>query len=198
MKLREIIKLSAIILNLDDVLNGTKIYDETYDITNEQNVIKNGTVEERTLNLLMRCFNLVYSEIATDYFPLICQEKITVQNGNYKLSDLENRLYKLVKIEDEDYKEPKFKIYDNVLYVKNGTYTIVYSFVPTKCSLNSEVNNFNGKIVDRIFAYGINKEYCFISGLYEEAESYRLKFEDCIKLCKSNQKNLTLYKRRWI
>lgn len=198
MKLREIIKLSSLVLNLDDISSGTKIYDETFDITDEQDTIKNGTIEERTINLLIRCFNLIYCEIATDYFSLISQEKITVTGGSYKLSGLENQFYKLIKLEDSAYREPQYKIYDNTLYIKDGEYSIAYSYIPPKCTLNSEVNNFNGKITDRIFVYGINKEYCFISGLYEEAESYRVKFEEGIKLVGRNQKNLTLYRRRWI
>lgn len=197
MKLREIIKLSSVMLNLDDILNGEHIYDESFDITDEQNVILNGSIEERNLNLLVKCFNLVYSELATDYFPLITLENIEVINGSFNLNNLQNNFYKIVKLENEQGFVGKFEIYDNILYIKNGKYKLIYAYTPEKVTLNSDINNFNGKIVDRVFAYGLNKEFCFISGLYSEAESYKTKFEEAIKSASILKRNINLPRRRW-
>jgi len=197
MKLREIIKLSCVMLSLDDLLSSTELYDENFDILDEHSVTTSGTNIERNLNLLINCFNIAYSEIATDYFPLITLEKIIVTNGCFKLSNLQNEFYKLVKLEDKEGLSVCYDIYDNILYVKNGEYNLVYCYVPNKLTLNSEVNNFNGKLVDRVFAYGINKEYCFISGLYSEAESYKSKFEEAIKASKTIKREIKLPRRRW-
>lgn len=197
MKLREIIKLSCVMLSLDEILQSTELYDENFDILDEQSVTTSGTNIERNLNLLIKCFNLAYSELATDYFPLITLEKIIVNDGNFNLKNLQNDFYKLVKLEDRDGLSACYDIYDNILYTKNGEYTLVYCYVPQKLTLNSEVNNFNGKLVDRVFAYGVNKEYCFISGLYSEAESYKSKFEEAIKLCKTIKREIKLPRRRW-
>lgn len=197
MKLREIVKLSCIMLNIDEVLNGEKLYDESFDIENENSIILTGSVEERNLNLLVRCFNLVYNEIATDYFPLITLENIKITNGSFNLNNLQNKFYKLIKIESDDILVNKFEIYDNILYLKNGDYKIVYAYSPDKVTLNSEINTFNGKIMDRIFAYGLNKEFCFISGLYSESESYKAKFEESLKSAKIVKHSIKLPKRRW-
>ncbi|MBE5745764.1 MAG: hypothetical protein E7359_00540 [Clostridiales bacterium] len=197
MKLREVIKLSSIMLNIDEVLNGDKIYDESYDLIDEKSINTSNSVEERNLNLLVKCFNLVYTELATDYFPLITMETIKIENGSFNLNNLSNIFYKIVKIECNDNLVDKFDIYDNILYLKNGEYKIVYAYTPVKVSLNSELNTFNGKISDRVFAYGLNKEYCFISGLYSEAESYRTKFEECLKSASVLKHSIKLPKRRW-
>lgn len=197
MKLREIIKLSCVMLGLEDLLTSTELYDEAFDTLDENVLLSQGTNTQKNLNLLVKCFNIVNSEIATDYFPLITLEKISVKDGSFKLIDLQNDFYKLIKLEDKDGLSVCYEIYDNILYVKNGEYNLVYCYVPQKLTLNSEVNNFNGKLVDRIFAYGINKEYCFISGLYSEAECYKNKFEDGIKFSKIVRKQINLPKRRW-
>lgn len=197
MKLREIIKLSAIMLSLDDVLECEELYDESYDILKENEIIASGNSVEKNLNLMIRCFNLVYNEIATDYLPLVTIENINITTGNFDLKNLENHFYKLIKLEDKHGNNVKFDIYDNILYVKNGEYKVVYCYIPEKVTLNSEVNNFNGKIVDRVFAYGLNKEYCFISGLYSEAESYKTKFEESLKSASSLKKDIKLPHRRW-
>lgn len=197
MKLREIIKLSCMMLSIDDVLNGEKLYDENFDILDEDSIITSGSVEERNLNLLVKCFNLVYSEIATDYFPLITMENIKVSNKSFNLNELQNNFHKIIKIECNDKIVDKYEIYDSILYLDNGEYKIVYAYTPTKVTLNSEINNFNGKIVDRVFAYGLNKEFCFISGLYSEAESYKTKFEQGLESASRLKRNIKLPKRRW-
>ena len=198
MKLREIIKLSAIMLSIDDVLNGDKIYDETFDITDEKSIIADGSIEERNLNLLIRCFNLAYNELATDYFSLLHCEKIVVKNGSFNLNLLNQNFHKIVKLSCNEEVCEKFEIYDNILYVKDGEYNIVYSFIPEFATLNTEINNFNGSVTERILVYGLNKEYCFISGLYSEAESYKIKYEEAIKQALSFKRNINLPKRRWL
>ena len=124
-------------------------------------------------------------------------ENIEVTNGSFNLKNLQNNFYKIVKIESENGLVERFEIYDNILYVKNGKYKLVYAYSPEKVTLNSDVNTFNGKIVDRIFAYGLNKEFCFISGLYSEAESYKTKFEEAIKSVSIVKRNINLPRRRW-
>lgn len=197
MKLRDIIKLSAIMLSIDDVLNGTKLYDEIYDIEDEENIIVSGSLEERNLNLLMRCFNLAYKELATDYFTLVAKEKVKIENGVFYLTDLAEEFYKIIKVEDKSGKNIKYEIYGSSLFCKDGEYFVYYAYVPSFAKLNTELNNFNGKATERIFVYGLNKEYCFISGLYSEAESYKVKFEEAIKQAMKVKKNLNLPKRRW-
>jgi len=197
MKLRDIIKLSCVMLSLEEVLQSRELYDENFDILDEMQVNTAGTSLEKTFNLLINCFNNAYQEIATDYFPLITMEKITVVNGCYNLSNLSNNFYKLVKIEDNYGQSVDAKIYDNFIYIKNGEYNVVYCYTPNKITLNGSINNFNGRLVDRVFAYALNKEYCFVSGLYSEAESYKTKFEEAIKMAKSNKKEIKLPKRRW-
>lgn len=197
MKLREIVKLSSIMLNLDDVLSSSKLYDETFDITSEQTTLTGEDELDKTFNLLIRCFNLSYSEIATDYLPLINYETIEVTNKNFDLSKLSKKFFKLIKLEDKNSFDVKYTIYNNTLVAKDGEYNIIYCYLPSFASLNSDVEDFNGKIVDRVFAYGLCKEYCYISGLYDEAESFKVKFEESLKALNSNKKNIVLPKRRW-
>jgi len=201
MKLRDVIKLSATMLSLDEILNGTKIYDETFDITKEYNVIAEGTTktsEEKTLELLVRCFNLVYQELATDYIPLVVCENIVISKGSFDLADLDYKFYKLVKLVDKNGYEVKTEIYDNVLYAKNGNYKLIYCYIPEFASLNSTLNDFNGKLTDRVFALGLNKEYCYVCGLFDESLAFKTKFEDSLNACERQKKNIIMPKRRWI
>lgn len=198
MKLRDIVKLSAIMLNLDDVLSSEELYDASYDIDSEDEVLTDGDDIDKTFNLLIRCFNLAYSEIATDYVPLLDSCEIQVSGGEFDLTSLDNTFYKFIKLEDKLGREIKCNIYNNTLKAQDGTYNLIYCYVPEFCSLNDDVNNFNGKILDRVFAYGINKEYCYISGMYEEANSYKIKFEESLKACCQNKKSVILPRRRWV
>lgn len=200
MKLREIIKLSSIMLGLEDVLTMEELYNESFDITDENSYLQNdeetNAINVRNLNLLVRCFNLAYSEIATDYVPLKFKETIHVALGYFDLDNLTKKFYKLIKIENSKGRNAEYEIYSNKIYLENGTYTIIYNYIPNFATLNTELETFDGKILDRVFAYGLNKEYCYISGLYSEAESWKNKFEDSLKLVLLKQ-NFDLPKRRW-
>lgn len=200
MKLREIIKLSSIMLGLDDILTMEELYNNSFDITDENSYLQNdeedNAVNVRNLNLLVRCFNLAYSEIATDYVPLKFKETIQVVSGFIDLRTLTKKFYKLIKIENSKGKKVEYEMYSNKLYLENDTYTLTYTYIPSFATLNTEIETFDGKILDRVFAYGLNKEYCYISGLYSEAESWKNKFEDSLKLVLLKQ-NFSLPKRRW-
>lgn len=201
MKVRDIVKLSATMLGLDELLDGSKIYDETFDIEKEYNEITEGAVkssEEKTLELLTRCFNLVYKEIATDYIPLAIVENIEVSGGSFSLSKLDKDFYKLCRLENKFGIEVKCEIYDNVLYVKDGNYRIVYCYKPEFATLNSEVSDFNGKLTDRVLALGLNKEYCYVSGEYDQSGVYKSKFEESLECAMRARKNIVMPRRRWL
>jgi len=198
MKLREIIKLACVILQLDELLNSEYLFDENYDILDEQSILTSGTSTEKTLNLLIKCFNLAYSEIATDYLPLITMQNVTVYDGVYNLNALDNNFYKLIKLENKNGESSSFKIVDNILYAKNGDYQLYYCYIPNALTLNSDVSNFNGRVYDRIFVYGLVKEFYCINGLYEEAKFFQTKFEESIKNSKVVKKEIKLPKRRWL
>jgi hypothetical protein len=178
-------------------LNSDLLDDDNFALKTFEEISKNGTNVEQTINLLVKCFNFAYIEIASDYIPLITMEKIKVKNGEFNLSELSNIIYKIVKLETKSGEIVNAKSYGNVLYAKDGEYNLYYAFVPNIATLNTEINNFNGKVLDRVFAYGINKEYTYINGLYSESESYKIKFEEALKSALSEKRNLTLPKRRW-
>ncbi len=200
MKLRDVLKLSATMLSLDEILDGSKIYDETFDCSKDYTKPSEETTktsEEKTLELLVRCFNLVYQEIATDYIQLAVCEDITISDGNFNLNSLDNKFYKLIKLVDQNGFDKKCEIYDDVLYAKNGNYKIIYCYIPTFALLNSDLCDFNGKITDRLFALGVCKEYCYICSRFNESNAYKNKFEDSLKACDKSKKNIVLPKRRW-
>ena len=57
MKLKDIIKLSCVMLNLDDVLNSDLLDDDNFALKTFEEISKNGTNVEQTINLLVKCFN---------------------------------------------------------------------------------------------------------------------------------------------
>ncbi len=201
MKLRDVVKLSATMLSLDEILTGDKIFDETFEVTKEYNKVTEGVIktdEEKTLELMVRCFNLAYQEIATDYLPLVVCEDIEISDGSFDLTKLDNRFFKFVKLINKNSFEEKCEIYDDVLYAKNGTYKIIYCYIPSFAGLNSQLLDFNGKITDRILALGLCKEYCYICDRFNESTAFKTKFEDSLKACFKTKKNIVLPKRRWI
>ncbi len=195
MTVRDIVKLSSTMLELNDVLNLECLNDETFNITKEYNVTTED--EKNCLVKLVRCFNNVYTEIATDYLSLVKIENITVESGSFDLTNLSNKFYKFIKLLNEFGEDVRCEIYDEILYVKNGKYRLYYCYVPEFATLNDKVNNFNGRVTERVFALGLNKEFCYMNGMLDEANFYRNEFERSLEKSYGDKKNIVLPKRRW-
>ena len=160
-------------------------------------------VDERTkleFNNLVQSLNLCYSEIALDYMPLLCSEQVLVENNKIYVMDLAHELKDVHSITSLDNnKSFKFVIYPD--YIKTnvlGNVNITYSYVPEQISVNDNVNNFAGRLSLKCLALGVAAEYCFLSGLYDDAKIFDARFKNILKIECRKKSNITLPKRRWL
>ena len=71
MSVKDIIKLACVFLNKQELIE-TNVFDETLRKPTEE--------EQKEVEMLLRCLNLIVGEISCDYLPLINQENVTVSN----------------------------------------------------------------------------------------------------------------------
>lgn len=189
MTIKSILKTACIFLQKDELLSVQSL-DGIGTETDEQT---------KELSHLLRCLNLVLSEIATDYIPLLKTETVSSTDGKILLSSLSKDVLDIVKVENKFMLSEPYKLFPGSIETIPGEVKITYSYEPAKLeSLTSEIENFSGKLTDRLVAYGVAMEYCFICGLHDDASIWEKRFKDGLLIAARKKSAIRLPKRRWI
>lgn len=190
MTVKQVLHLASIYLNCEQEF-ATLIDGET----EEQN-----TIIATQFNRLLTSLNLCYNEIALEYLPLLVTQKIVVENNKIYLMDLSKELkdvYSITSLDDK--KSFKFKVYADYISTNvNGAVKITYSYVPDELTLNSSINNFLGRVSVKCLALGTAKEYCYLEGLYDDANIWEDRYKNTLKIQTRKKAEITLPKRRWL
>lgn len=182
MKVNDVIKQVATYLQLANVMSA--------DLTSES--LDSQT--QKDVNLILSSVNEVLSEIATEYLPLIANEEVTIQNGEFDLTTLSKPFHKLVKVRTTK----KYAVDFETLKIENGTYKLEYCFLPEIAEIGDDIVGFDTKLTTYSLSFGVAAEFCMISGNYSEAEMWSSKFENAMQAISKPHKTFMLKKRRWL
>lgn len=188
MIVKDIIKIACLFLGKENFENLTELGG------NETSTDS----QKKELALLLKCLNLTYSEIASDYVPLLCCENIQTENGKIMFCDLTKNFCELKSLKDENGYRLKYKLFPDYILTDASKVEITYSYLPTALtSYESLVENFSKKVSEKILAFGLAMEYCFISGLYDDAEMWEKRFKDALFIKNNKKTEIKLPRRRW-
>lgn len=188
MEIVNIIKNACVFLQKDELL----------DITELGGTSTSTTAQQKEINMLLRCLNLVYNEIATDYIPLIKTEKVASTNGEILFSSLTNKILDIKRIEDKYGIRVNYKLYPDKILTIDGEVCLTYSYEPEELEdLTSTMESFSEKLTERVFAYGVAMEYSFISGLHDDASIWETRFKDGLLIAVRKKSEMRLPARRW-
>lgn len=142
--------------------------------------IENGTTlttdEQEEANKLLRAFNLTLNEVATEYLSTSAEERKYGSAVNF--SSLSHTPSEIRSVKGENGDDVSFKVLsDKIKIYENGWHYIRYNYLPSDRALTDDFDYENSKVGARAFAYGTASEYLLMSGRYEEAQNYRIKFE---------------------
>lgn len=163
MTVLDLIKKSAVILNIDDLANSTVTPE------NETEVLQHNF----TLNRLFELTKIMLNEITTYYAPITKRVIITSVDKKIELSACPNFL-KIVGIRrDEVF--VKYRIVDeNIEVAEDGEFEIIYHQIPVVTSLLNEIQ-LEG-VSEDILVDGLNAYYCLACGLYSDFSIYNGKY----------------------
>ena len=82
------------------------------------------------------------------------------------------------------------------LQMDNALSAIEIEYLPLE--KQNEIECFSNKITEKVFAFGVAMEYCFIQGLYDDAQIWEKRFKDALLVRASKKSNMKLPVRRWI
>ena len=143
--------------------------------------------------------NMVRKRLATEYFSLKTKENIdTASQDVFLFKNLTKPFHKLIKVTNNE-KSVRFDILNNGILLPKGVYEIWYQYLPDVINYSdTQIDDFNGKVNERIYALGIASEYCLLNGMYDTSNYFEEKFINAINSIKTSSGFKNLPKRRWL
>ena len=181
MKLNEIIKMCSEMLNLDlpDVNSGSDLPDI--------HIVK----------ILQSCANFVYEELYRDYATSLRKTVVDVVDGFADTSVY--RMCKVIALTDGEGNDVKFRYSDGGIYVEaDGRYNMCYARLPDVIGLNDEVVMPSPRITERIFIYGIIREYYAALGDWVNAKQWDERYKDALAVACGKTSSMRLPVRGWL
>lgn len=187
-KIKDVLELCCVLLQLDNVLVYLNGGDS---LTEEQR-----QQAEKEANLLLKCANMVFDEIAAEYIHLNAVEKHTSADGRIPYQDFTLRPIDIYAVKQNGKYVP-FKRLPDELVTYGGEVEIYFTYKHGKKEIGDNLD-FDGRLSVRAAAYGTAAEYSLISGLYEESLIWDKRYKDCLFASLRSQKSVCLPQRSWI
>ena len=157
---------------------------------------------QKILNDLIYCFNEVYQELLTDYFPIVIEEEMTLdKTRRVVFENLNNHILRLYAILDENYQNLSYVVLSSFARLNCPIKKVIvrYSYLPALASsLNDELDCANIGITERIMALGVSAEYCLYRGKMNEASIFEQKYKNSIESAKLPTKRMYVKSRKWV
>lgn len=154
------------------------------------------TRESEKLETMIKCFNLVNQEIASDYLPFLLEEEIDVRNSILNFSSLSKNVVAVYQVKDCLGFGLKFRNYPNYVEIFGAAKKIVYSYLPAELELDAQVESNNG-LSERVYAYGVASEYLLVDGMSDDAEIWEERFKESLFMLSRRHGEHRLPRRRW-
>lgn len=181
MTVKEIIITACEMFEQDEIAEKLK---DGQDFTEEESAI---------VNQLIKCYNFIQNELATEFTPLLHKEKIESDGQGFSISNLEKRLAYIVSFKDEEGQNLKYKLLAGKL-IFEGKGELTYCYCPDKATIDDESVLL---IPERVVAYGILREYFLLNGSSSEASSFETKFKNSLLNFSRKKTEVIMPSRNW-
>lgn len=151
---------------------------------------------DKDLRLILDCINIVQMRICTEFHTLLSEENIVVENGEFEIENLSQKLYKIKQISAQN-ESVKYSYFENKILLSDGSYKIKYAFIPNDVGFTDSVETHNGNLTLLTIAYGVCSQFCTIKGLSDEAQQWEDKFTQSIAKNFKKLGQIEIKPRRW-
>ncbi len=153
--------------------------------------------EEQTLlrDSLVKCFNLVNNEIASEFIPIIKSELVKTKDFKIKFSDLTYKPIQIISVKDTKGRKVKFKVFDDYVVAIANVVEVTYTTMPEEYTFEDEISS---TLPERVFAYGIAREYYFMQTLFDEADIWEERFKNTLEILQRKKSGTIMAGRRWL
>lgn len=152
-------------------------------------------LHQQQCDKLLLYFNLIREEIANSYQPNLQAEKFNIKNFKLDISSFSKPLCEIYSIKDKFGRNVNYKIFDGYIFVCAKEVEVIYSAEVQPLSIESE---FLATLPERIYAYGVAREECFIENRYEDANMWESRFKGALEIMLRRKSVVKIPQRRWI
>lgn len=177
-----------IILKVCDLLEKPELADainSSEQLTQEQN-------EE--VEKFVKCLNLVRNEVATEMIPNAKMETILTEDGRIDFQTLSSDVIEILSVKDGMGNSINYDSFPDHILTTEGKVKIKYNASPEELNYSSE---FSSTLPQRVWAYGVVREYYFIQSLYQDASVWDERFKNSIQALTSKKSETVIPRRRW-
>ena len=151
--------------------------------------------ESAICDSLVKCFNLVNNEIASEYIPILKNEVVKTKDFKVEFSDLTFSPSQIISVKDAYGRKIRFKVFDDYIMALASSVEITYTTMPTQLTLESE---FSSTLPERVYAYGIAREYYFLQSLFDDADIWEERFKNTLQVLQRKRSEILMPRRRWL
>lgn len=181
MKLEEVITIA--LTYLGDEMSGDDLAKSEYD---------------DKIKLLVKCANIMMTEIASDYLPLEDECEVEAKEYRFSYENIPRRVHSIVSITDDKNQNVDFKSRSyTCLTSKNGMLKVRYKYLPEQVDLKDDCD-VDTRVSERTLALGTCAEYCMINGMYEQSSGFSERFKQDMRSCVRPPKSITIKAREWV
>lgn len=153
------------------------------------------TEEAKVVEQLEKCFNLVNNEIASEFVPIKKIEQVEVSNGKIMFSSFSKKPFKILYVKNSLGRKIRFKVFENYIMALCKKAIVCYSTLPEDLTIDDEFDTF---LPERIYAYGVAREYYFLQTKFDDADIWEERFKNSLEiLCRKSYCH-KLPRRRWL
>lgn len=148
------------------------------------------------IDLLTRLINIVVSELACSYVPMVAREKIEVKNGKFYFKDLTKTPLSVKNVYDYYGNQTAYSVTGEYIKTDLGV-QIEYTILPSNYGLEDQLGYTEKDISPIILAYGTAAEYSISKGCFDEAVTWHNRYVNALsEVCLP--KNKMVKQRSWI
>ena len=151
--------------------------------------------EEKIVADLVEKFNLTREEIASEYQPILKSEEFEVKNFKLLLSSFSSSPLQIFSVKDKVGRNVNYKIFDDYIFVCGKNVEVIFSTLALPLTFDDE---FTSSLPERVYAYGVAREYYFANSHYEDANMWEGRFKGSLEILLRRQSQVILPKRRWL
>ena len=157
-----------------------------------------GSGQKKTEDLLS-CYNLVETELALDYFPLLIKETFSVKNKQVYYQQFPLPIARVISVTDVKGTPLSYQLgpTEIVLHTDVKEAIVEYAYLPEPKSILDD-GDYQSRVSIGLMAYGVASAYCAMQGLYAEAAFWDKKYKEGIRQAYTIKKGGRMQSRRWV